>query len=89
MNAPSRYWSYKREVEKMREPSPPDPAEELLREWPELSAFSVDWVRKWLVLRDRLVEIAKVLRRYPWMVDVIRQRPMNILHPLHDRGICG
>jgi hypothetical protein len=25
------------------------------------------------------VEIAKVLRRYPWMVDVVRQRP--ILHP--------
>jgi hypothetical protein len=22
-----------------------------------------------------------VLRRFPWMVDVIRQRPMNILHP--------
>jgi hypothetical protein len=27
------------------------------------------------------VEIAKVLRRFPWMVDVIRQRPMSILHP--------
>ncbi len=53
----------------------------MLRGWPELSAFGVDWVRKWLVLRDRLVEIAKVMRRYPWMVDVIRRRPMNILHP--------
>jgi hypothetical protein len=21
------------------------------------------------------------MRRYPWMVDVIKQRPMNILHP--------
>jgi hypothetical protein len=41
----------------------------------------VDWVRKWLDLRERLVEIAKVMRRYPWMVDVIRQRPMSILHP--------
>jgi hypothetical protein len=41
----------------------------------------VDWVRKWLDLRDRLVEIAKVIRRYPWMVEVIRQRPMSILHP--------
>jgi hypothetical protein len=41
----------------------------------------VEWVRKWLVLRDRLVEIAKVLRRFPWMVDVVRQRPMSILHP--------
>jgi hypothetical protein len=38
-------------------------------------------VRKWLVLRDRLVEIAKVMRRFPWMVEVVRQRPMNILHP--------
>ena len=41
----------------------------------------MEWVRKWLVLRDRLVEIAKVLRRFPWMVKVIRQRPMSILHP--------
>jgi hypothetical protein len=78
---------YKREVEKMREPPQPalvfkyDPVEELLREWPELQAFGVDWVRKWLDLRDRLVEIAKVLRRYPWMVDVVRQRPMSIIHP--------
>jgi hypothetical protein len=75
---------YRREVEKMKEPPqppPPDPAEGLLREWPELQAFGVDWVRKWLVLKDRLVETAKVLRRYPWMVEVVKQRPMNILHP--------
>ncbi len=75
---------YKREVEKMKEPPPPPPpdmAEELLKEWPELQAFGVDWVRRWAVLKDRLVEIAKVLRRFPWMVDVVRQRPMNILHP--------
>jgi len=75
---------YKREVERLRTPPPPpppDPAEELLREWPELETFGVEWVRKWLDLRERLVEIAKVLRRYPWMVDVVRQRPMNILHP--------
>jgi hypothetical protein len=75
---------YKREVEKMKEPPPPpppDPAEELLKEWPELGAFGVEWVRKWLDLRDRLVEIAKTLRRFPWMVDVVKQRPMSILHP--------
>jgi len=75
---------YKREVERLREPPPPpphDPAEELLREWPELGAFGVEWIRKWLDLRDRLVEIAKVLRKFPWMVDVVRQRPMSILHP--------
>ncbi len=52
-----------------------------MREWPELSAFGVEWVRKWAILKERLVEIAKALCRYPWMVDVIRQRPMNILHP--------
>ncbi len=53
----------------------------MLREWPELQAFGVDWVRKWLDLRERLIEIAKVMRRYPWMVDVVRQRQMGILHP--------
>jgi hypothetical protein len=38
-------------------------------------------VRKWLGLRERLIEIAKIMRRFPWMVEVVRQRPMNILHP--------
>jgi hypothetical protein len=41
----------------------------------------VDWVRKRLDLRERLIGIAKVLRRFPWMVDVVRQRPVGILHP--------
>jgi hypothetical protein len=41
----------------------------------------VDWVRKWLDLRERLIEIAKVLRRFPWMMEVVKQRPMSILHP--------
>jgi hypothetical protein len=69
-------------MERLREPPPPpDPAEELLKEWPELQAFGVEWVRKWLDLRERLVEIAKTLRRFPWMVEVVRQRPMSILHP--------
>jgi hypothetical protein len=75
---------YKREVEKMKEPPPsppPDPAEELLKEWPELGAFGVEWVRKWLDLRERLIEIAKVMLRFPWMVEVVKQRPMSILHP--------
>ncbi len=62
-------------------PPPPDPADELLKEWPELEAFGTEWVKKWLGLRERLVEIAKVLRRHPWMVEVVRQRPMSILHP--------
>ncbi len=46
-----------------------------------LQTFGVEWVKKWLVLRERLVEIAKVMRRFPWMVEVVRQRPMGILHP--------
>jgi hypothetical protein len=62
-------------------PPPPDPAEELLKEYPELQAFGVEWVRKWLDLRDRLAEIAKVMRRYPWMVEVVRRNPMSVLHP--------
>jgi len=78
---------YRREVERLREPPQPvlvikiDPVEELLREWPELGAFGVEWVKKWLDLRKRLIEIAKVMRRFPWVVDVVRQRPMSILHP--------
>jgi hypothetical protein len=78
---------YRRELERLREPPEPalvikiDPVEGLLREWPELGAFGTKWVRKWMDLRERLVEIAKVIRKYPWMVEVIRQRPMSILHP--------
>jgi hypothetical protein len=33
---------YRNEVRKRSEPPPPDPAEELLKEWPELGAFGVD-----------------------------------------------
>jgi len=75
---------YRNELKRRNEPPPPpppDPAEELLREWPELQAFGVEWVKKWLDLRDRLVEIAKVLRRFPWMVEVVRQRPVSNPHP--------
>ncbi len=52
-----------------------------MREWPELQAFGVEWARKWLDLRERLIEIVRVMRRFPWMVDVVRQRPVGILHP--------
>ncbi len=38
-------------------------------------------MKKWLDLRERLIEIADTLRKFPWMVDVARQRPMSILHP--------
>jgi len=79
---------YKREVEKMREPPRPalvinyDPVEELLREYPELQAFGVEWVKAWVPhSKERLVEIAKVMQRFPWMVDVVRQRPVSNPHP--------
>ncbi len=68
----------------MKEPpkSPPDPAEKLLREWPELGAFGLEWVRGWVPhARQELVEIAKIMRRYPWMVEVVRQRPVSNPHP--------
>ncbi len=29
----------------------------------------VEWVRKWLDLRERLIKIAKVMRRYPCAKD--------------------
>jgi hypothetical protein len=38
-------------------------------------------VKKWAILRDRLVEIAKVMRRFPRMVKVVRQSQVSILHP--------
>ncbi|MCC6031778.1 MAG: hypothetical protein LM566_02530 [Pyrobaculum sp.] len=79
---------YKREVEKMYEPPQPalvvkiDPVEELLREWPELEAFGLEWVRAWAPhAKEELVEIAKIMRRYPWMVEVVRQRPVSNPHP--------
>jgi len=78
---------YRREVERMREPPQPalvraDPVEELLKEYPELEAFGVDWLRAWAPhARDRLVEIAEVLRRFPWMAEVLRRRPVANPHP--------
>jgi hypothetical protein len=42
----------------------------------------VEWVRAWVPhARKRLMEIAKVMRRYPWMVRVVRQRSVGTLHP--------
>jgi hypothetical protein len=34
---------YRRELKRLSEPPPPDPVEELLKEYPELNAFGVDW----------------------------------------------
>ena len=58
-----------------------DPAEELLRERAELRAFGVEWVRAWVpYTRERLVGIAKVMRRFLWMVGVVKQRPVSNPH---------
>ena len=63
-------------------PGPADPVERLLREWPELEAFGADWLRAWAPhARDRIVEIADVMRRYPWMAEVLRRRPVANPHP--------
>jgi hypothetical protein len=76
---------YKREVEKLKEPpkvSLDNPAEELLRKYPELEAFGVEWVRAWAPhARERLIEIAKVLHRYPWMIEVIKKGLLDNLNP--------
>jgi hypothetical protein len=42
----------------------------------------VEWVRAWAPHEgERLIEIAKVMRRHPCIVEVVKQRPMSILHP--------
>jgi len=42
----------------------------------------VEWVKAWAPhARERLIEIAKVMRKFPWIVEVVKQRPMSILHP--------
>ncbi len=42
----------------------------------------MEWVRAWAPhAKQELVEIAKVMRRYPWMVGVVRQRPVSNPHP--------
>jgi len=62
---------YRQEERRMREPPLPDPVEELLKEWPELSDFGREWIERFAVFRDRLAEIAKVFRRFPWMREII------------------
>jgi hypothetical protein len=74
---------YKYAVEMPLEVLPVDDsdAEELLRQYPELGAFGVEWVKKWGRLKDRLAEIAEALRIYPWMAEVVRQMSISNLHP--------
>jgi hypothetical protein len=76
---------YRREVEKLKEPpivSSRNPAEELLRKYPELEAFGAEWVRKWAPhAKERLAEIAEMLRRYPWMVEAVKKSPLDNVNP--------
>jgi hypothetical protein len=61
---------------------PPLHTTRLLRKYPELEAFGADWVRAWAPhVRERLAEIAEVMRRCPWMAEVVRQKPVNNPRP--------
>jgi hypothetical protein len=63
-------------------PGPADPVERLLREYPELGVFGADWLRTWAPRAGRqIVGIAKVLRRYPWMAELIGQGPVGLVNP--------
>ena len=63
-------------------PEPADPVERLLREWPELGALGVDWLRTWAPRAGRqIVGMARVLRRYPWMAELIGQGPVGLVNP--------
>jgi hypothetical protein len=65
-----------------RPPEPADPVERLLREWPELGVFGADWLRTWMpYARGQIVGIAKVLRRFPWMAELIGQGPVGLVNP--------
>ena len=48
----------------------------------EITAVDSAWSGLGLgCLMRGLVEIARALRTYPWIVEVMRQRPVSILHP--------
>ncbi|MFP3292215.1 MAG: hypothetical protein RXO30_07125 [Thermoproteus sp.] len=65
-----------------RPPEPADPVEQLLREWPELGVFGADWLRTWApYARERIVGMARVLRRYPWMAELIGRGPVGLIGP--------
>ncbi len=65
-----------------RPPEPADPVERLLRERPELGVFGADWLRRWAPRAGRQIAgIAKVLRRYPWMAELIGQVPVGLVNP--------
>ncbi len=73
---------YRRGVEKMKEPpavNAHNPAEGLLRWWPELGAFGSEWVRAWAPhAEERLIKIAEVMRRYPQIAEVVKKKAANL-----------
>ena len=63
---------------------PPEQADpvELLREWPELGVFGVDRLRRWApYARGQIVGMARVLRRFPWMAELIGRGPVGLVNP--------
>jgi len=71
-------------------PEPADPVERLLREYPELGVFGADWLRTWAPrARGQIVGIAKVLRRYPWMAELVGQGPVSLVNPYSVEAYAG
>ena len=71
-------------------PGPADPVERLLRERPELGVFGVDWLRTWAPRAEKqIVGIAKVLRRYPWMAELVGQGPLGLVNPYSVEAYAG
>ena len=63
-------------------PEPADPVERLLREYPELGALGVDWLRTWAPRAGKQIAgMARVLRRYPWMAELIGRGPVGLVNP--------
>jgi hypothetical protein len=63
-------------------PEPANPVERLLREWPELGVFGADWLRTWAPRAGKQIAgMARVLRRYPWMAELVGQGPVGLVNP--------
>jgi len=63
-------------------PEQTDPVERLLKEYPELGAFGVDWLRTWAPRAEKqIARMARVLRRCPWMAELIGQGPVGLVGP--------
>jgi hypothetical protein len=73
-----------------RPPEQTDPVERLLKEYPELGVFGVDRLRRWAPRAGRqIARIARVLRRYPWMAELIGQGPVGLVNPYSVEAYAG